>query len=43
MDKCDMCKGELIFLGLLGSVAHFSCRGCGMTRSKELEAGHDEQ
>lgn len=33
---CELCGGELVYLGTLGYLAHFTCRDCGMESSTEL-------
>lgn len=27
---CEICGGPLLLLGVLGSLAHYNCRDCGM-------------
>lgn len=33
---CQLCGGVLVLLGLLGNLAWFRCRQCGMEFSKRL-------
>lgn len=30
-DTCPFCTGELCALGILGNLAHLTCRDCGVT------------
>lgn len=34
---CQVCKGPLMLLGILGRMEHVRCQGCGMEFSREIE------
>ena len=40
--SCEMCNGELVYLGALGHLEHFRCRACGMISSKPIEKREPE-
>jgi len=40
--ECECCGGEMMLLGVLGSLSHFRCRNCGMDASCEVERSEYE-
>jgi hypothetical protein len=40
--ECECCGGEMMLLGVLGSLSHFRCRNCGMEASCEVERSEYE-
>jgi len=40
MDECELCDGELMPIGTLGSREYLRCRNCGMQFSREK---HEEE
>jgi len=39
---CELCGGELIPLGALGSLMHYRCRNCGMDASQTIPNPQEE-
>jgi len=43
MFKLCGCGGILVFLGVLGNLAHYRCRDCGAEFSSQADEGEDDE
>jgi rubredoxin len=40
--ECPSCHGPGAYMGVLGDMIHYRCRGCGTTFSTPMEVTEDE-